>query len=536
MNTTTRFAISALMALTAAAAAPLLTGCSPSWHQRKADEEAYGVITAKTSHVPGMPRDFTIRRTSQAVADPLLPKGPLALDDALRIATHNSRSYQTTKESLYLGALSLVGSRHDHGTVPSGSADLAYSVTDLESRSVSGGVTLGLSRLFKWGTRVTTSLTSDLSKLLTGDRTETASSALSVTLTQPLLRGFGLDTNESLVQAERNMVYDMRGFVRARRSLYIDIVSDYYRTLQDAIVLENERVNRDNLRIVRERDELLYETGRKARIAVDQTRQDELAAADRYEFARQDYRDKIDSFKISLGLPAQADVELDAEERKKLLNLTEIVPPELTADRAATIALARRLDLKSAQDNVDDSERALALARLDLRPGLDVTGSAGIDTEDGKPLKFRSGRTDYAVGLDLDLPLDRMDERHGYRSAQISLDRTQRSLLALHDEIVLDVRSSWREYHRAKRSFEIQKSSLQLAARRVESTSIMVDAGRASTRDMLESRQDYLNAQNALVEALVDFRLAGLNLSDNMGILTAGPNGELKENFDDCKE
>jgi outer membrane protein TolC len=510
----------------------LLTGCSSGWHQRKADEEAYGVIAAKARHVPGMLDDFTIKRSSQSVADPVLPEGPMSLSDALRIATHNSRSYQTTKESLYLDALSLVGSRHNYGTLPSGSVEAAYSVTDLESRSVAGGIGFRLTRLFKWGTSVTAALTSDLSKLLTGNRDENASSTLSVTITQPLLRGFGLDTNESLVQAERNMVYDMRGFVRSRRNFYIGIVSGYYRTLQDAVVLENERVNRDNLRIVRERDELLYETGRKARIAVDQTLQDELAAADRYEFASQDYRNKIDIFKISLGLPAQADVVLESVEREKLFNLTQIVPLELTADRAAEIALERRLDLKSARDNVEDSQRALALARLDLRPGLDVTGGADIDTEDGKPLKFRSGRTDYEVGLDLDLPLDRMDERHGYRSAQISLERARRDLQTLHDDIVLRVRRSWRECGRARRSFEIQKSSLQLAARRVESTSLMLDAGRASTRDMLESRQDYLDAQNALVEALVDFRLAGLNLSNNMGILTAGTDGELKENFD----
>ena len=85
----------------------------------------------------------------------------------------------------------------------------------------------------------------------------------------------------------------------------------------------------------------------------------------------------------------------------------------------------------------------------------------------------------------------------------------------------------------AVESHSIQQKSVELAARRVEITSLLIEAGRAESRDMLEAQDALLEARNALIGALVDYRIAMLDLYRDMDTLTF-KDGQLTEaNADD---
>jgi outer membrane protein TolC len=330
------------------------------------------------------------------------------------------------------------------------------------------------------------------------------------------------------------MVYSMRSFVRFRRTFYVGIVSDYYRVLQQAQVLQNERVNRNNLQEALNRAQLLLEAGRMPRLEVDQTRQDVLRAENRLENAEQAYRAALDRFKVTLGLPTEVPLELDPAERDRIAeNFGDVQGPEIEPERAAEVALRERLDLATTQDRIGDAERALHIARLNLRPGLSMTAGVGLETDTDQPLDFDPDNADFSVGAELDLPLDKLDERNAYRASQIALDRARRDYEDTRDGVVLEVRSALRQYYRSRRSYGILEESVRLARERVRSTSMLLEAGRASTRDMLEAREALLSAQNSLVQALVDYRLAGLELARDTGVLEVGPMGTLEENLNE---
>jgi outer membrane protein TolC len=522
-----------LTVLTTLAACAVLAGCSAQHYREQADRAAYGIVAAKTPRVPGMPAEFTIERRPDA-GPQALPEGPVTLADALRIATLNSRDYQDRKESLFLSALSLSGTRNDYAANWFGSLSADYEDTDTgDEKEIGGSSSFGFSRLLSSGANLSVGLATSLSKLLTGDRAEAASSAFDLTVTQPLLRGFGVDTNESLTQAERNMVYQMRDFVRYRRNFYIGIVEGYYDALRQEQVLENERKNYENLSTARVRAELRFETDRSPRFEVDETKQRELDAENRLQAAEQSYRSRLDSFKLTLGLPTEVTLTLDPGEQTRLVESFAAVEFELSADRAAEIALENRLDLITARQEAEDAERAVRIARLDLLPGLDVTASTDVDTEgDAKPLNFKAERTDYSIGLDLDLPLDTVDERNSYRSSLIELDRTRRDYEESRDRIGLDVRNSWRDYDFARKSYAIQEEGERLADKRVEGAKLKLEDGRGTTREMLDAQEDLVNAQNSKISALVNCKVAGLQLAHDMGILVVEQEGQLKENFD----
>jgi outer membrane protein TolC len=67
--------------------------------------------------------------------------------------------------------------------------------------------------------------------------------------------------------------------------------------------------------------------------------------------------------------------------------------------------------------------------------------------------------------------------------------------------------------------FLIQKNSVQLAGRRIESTKLQLDAGRADTRDLLEAQESLLSAQNSATASLIDYTLARMGLYLDMELL-----------------
>ena len=107
----------------------LIAGCTTAHYRQSADKEVSQAIAAKTPAVPNMDRHFTIEQTNVLSLDDLPTFGKLetflgpaaeveqesrvvSLEKALEIAVRHSRSFQTSKEQLYLSALSLTLARH----------------------------------------------------------------------------------------------------------------------------------------------------------------------------------------------------------------------------------------------------------------------------------------------------------------------------------------------------------------------------------------------------------------------------------------
>jgi outer membrane protein TolC len=576
-----------------------LAGCTKAYYRASADREVYGILEEKSPQVPGMVESFTIDQTEQdvlagcppapetpapaavaapeaapdpapealapaPVAVPEAAQGPapeapapapiavpeaaqapaeagqeaevvITLAKALEIATLNSRDYQTHKETLYRSALSLTAQRyefdpHFFGTI---SGDFDYTRSDGE-KQVSAGTDFGFGWLLATGARLSVSLASSFSEFLTGDPRKAASSLFSATVTQPLLQGAGISVTEPLTQAERDVIYEIRRFVRYRRTFFVQVLSAYYRVLQARRVLENERMNYDDLVLMRDRGEWMGQAGRIPEFQVDQIRQDVLRAEDSVLSALQDYQNQLDGFKITLGLPTGARVVLDPRELDQLTP-ERIAEVDLPLQQIEQIAEAHRLDLMTQRDGVEDAGRKLQVAENDLLPGLDLSASLGVPTEDNQPLDLDSHSMTASAGFELDLPLDKLSERNEYRRRLIDCARVRRDYTQLRDQVIQEVRNAWRQYGRAKHSYQIQQESVRLAERRMESTRLLLDAGRADARDVLEARSALVSAQNQLARALVDYKTASLELARDMDILQVGEKGELKEAFDEYR-
>jgi outer membrane protein TolC len=513
----------------------ILPACSTGFHKRSADREAYSIIEKKQKAALGRSSEFTIdTRHSDKKAQKMKPaeiiadreqsgKKQLKLDDALSLAVKQSREFQNRKELLYLSALNLSSARHEFGTTLSGGADAAgtRAPNGTNAGDQSGGVGsfLGLNRLFKTGGRVALNLTNDILRFYTGDPRRSAVSAVSLNIVQPLLRGAGSRVvAESLTQAERDVIYEVRSFSRFQADYSVAIISDYYRLLQQEDTLQNEKRNFERLSEGVKRAEALAHD-RLPEFQVDQARQDELRAKSRYILAVERYKNSLDQFKIRLGIPLGMEVELD---RGALTRLHEVglIPLLAGEGEAYKIAVKQRLDLLNEIDRFEDSQRRILVAADGLKPGLGLSGSGGLASRgpnDYTTFNFQQYQAN--LGLSLDLPFDRLDERNAYRRSLINFESQARSLELALDQIRNDVRSGLRALQQARESYELQSGSLALANRRVDSATLLIQAGRAQIRDLLEAQSAQLQAQNQLTQSLIDYHLARLNLLTDVGAL-----------------
>jgi len=518
-----------------------VSGCSREHYKTEADEEVYGILDAKWGEGLGSKANY---RISDVAAGPndlapgytLPASGVLSLADAVAAATANNRDYQTQKEQLYLNVLSLTGQRHEFarrwfGTIDAGYVSNRNEDSDsygekLEVQGGSNKTQLGFSQLLADGAIISTNIAIDWVRFLTGDPRATLGSVLRANITAPLLRGSGRKiAQENLTQAERDALYQIRTFNRFRKTFVVSIVSDYYRVLQQRDAVTNAENDYQRVFESKERLEMEAEAGRKNPYEVDQAQQSLLQAGDSLVRTQERYEQLLDEFKVKLVLPTDAKIELDQNELKALAELG-ISQPDYTLDDAVETALNQRLDLATSREQVDDMARKVEVAADGLGAELNLTGGMTVnstgDTEYSR-LRFHDGT--YTLGLNADLPLDRKSERNAYRRALIALEQQRRAYENDTDNVKLGVRDAYRELQKAAQTYQIQMNSLALAQKRVESTTLLLEAGRVTTRDLLESQDALLTAQNSLTAALVNHVVAKLNFFRDIGVLQVKPDG-----------
>ncbi len=539
-----RFATLACWATIAAFILGLLGACSSDRYKAETDEEVYRIIDSKWQESFGSKTNYiigdcnTVSSPNDIHFEIAVPtSGIIKLTQAVTIATAYNRDYQRQKEELYLPALDVTLARHQFARQWFGTIDAGY-IRNNDDESVSSDAGLGFNQLLADGAQISTSIAIDWARFLTGDPRTSLGSVLGASVTQPLLRGRGRRiVQENLTQAERDVLYQIRSFNRYRKTFVVSIVAAYYRVLQRRDVVTNAENNYNSRVESRKRLEMEAEAGRKNPFEVDQAKQSELRARDSYVQAMERYEQQLDEFKIMLSLPIHADIELDQNELKALEKIGVSEPSYLLDDVVET-ALAQRLDLANRKDAIDDSMRKVMIAADGLGTELNLTGSAYVpSTEKTKFDRLQFHQGDYELFLEADLPLDRKAERNAYRKTLITLEQQKRTYQNDADGVELEVRQAYRQLRTAAERYETQRNSLELANTRVESTTFLLQAGRVTTRDLLESQDALLAAQNDLTAALVDHAIAKLSFFRDIGVLQVKPDGmweqkNLKSQFD----
>ncbi len=529
----------------------VLSGCTAAYHRRAADNEAYRTVLRVEQQVFGRTNSFSIdtpyskRKPTEILATELIEdrlqtnRRVLTVEDALQMAVTHSREYQTAKEQLYLAALSLTGAKHAFTPQFFAGADASWRRTFREVKSTNsvavrttiddkgvGNLTsqVGVGQLFKTGGSLTLTLANDILNDLflyyTGDPHRSIVSTISVKLAQPLLRGFGRNNEfvEKLTQAHRDVIYAVRTHAFFQDDFAVGIVNDYFALLSRKDTIRNNYANYLSRVASTKRLEARAED-REQVSAVDQTRQAELSAKNTYVNSVADYFTALDEFKITLGLPLGEQIFLDDSALAKVRE-TGLVPAPVDAVEAYHLAVQQRLPLLNTIDAFEDSKRKVRIRTDALKPGLDLFADASLASEETTDYtKFDLNKLDATVGLSLDLPLDRVDERNEYRAALVSFEVELRRLTLELDRLRDSIEEGIRTLEQRRQTYFIQTNALALANRRVDSSTILLQAGRAEARDLIEAQDAQLRAQNDVTRAIISYQEIRLQLMLDIGVL-----------------
>jgi outer membrane protein TolC len=508
----------------------LLGGClyQPEPNKQSADEDVYGILGETTKKLTGAERPFaverpvdTLRKQLQASAVPVT----LTLAQALDVAAENNRDYQTQKERLYVAALNLTRSQNDFAWrwAGGGSASLDGEAELADTARLSDD--LGGSANSVYGTRVVGSFVQTFLRSVLSGGSFDGGSILDLTITQPLLRTAGRRVaREPLTQAERNVVYALRDYERFRSQFVVALASDYWNITRQMRDLVNVEANYVRLRDLRTQVQALFDAGRRTVTDLGRAQQDVLTADAQRVSAAIRLQAALDRYKLLLGLPTAAQLQLDIGELDALVE-QGVSPIELPEERAIDLSLTRRYDHLTTIDSVADAGRRVFVAEDALNLQLDLTTNVQVPSESGKGLDLDWSRVNWRAGFDLDLALNRVPSRNVYRAALITFDQAIRAREQSEDQLTVNVRNSLRNIQAALQTFRIQTTAVDVADSRVQATTDLYDAGRIQVLEKLDAQRSLLNAQLARNAAIVDFSIARLQLMNDLEAIRLEPQG-----------
>jgi outer membrane protein len=462
--------------------------------------------------------------------------GPLrvSLEDAILMAMGNNPSLIVERlnpdiQNTFVGEDEAVFDPTLSAEISAQRNDRSSSDTDSSTTDVYRG-SFSLRDIFPLGTFMEV----EISSSLTDDSQywdPSASTRLGLSVTQPLLRGYGKDANLAEIRQSRLNTaisrYELRAFTEA---LLARVESAYW---DHALSQRQIQIFEESLKIAQQQ---LSDT--REMIQVGMMAEAELAAV-LAEVASQkqgliNARSALASNRILLLQLLNPPGESPWDRKVELVHAPEVPEAPLDEERIhVTTALQNRPDINQAKLDIQKGELELVrtkngiLPRMDLFVNLGKTGyaesfprSTGNLTEDSY---------DVLVGLSFEYPLKNRSARSQRMRSRLQQEQAERALGNLTHLIEFDVRNAYIEVNRSReqitasaatRKFQEEKLRIETEKFRVgNSTNFFVAQAQ---RDLLLNRINEVRAVVNYLNALTDFyRLEG-TLLQRRGINAPG--------------
>ncbi len=495
----------------------------------------------------------------------------LTMEQAYTLGLINNRAYQSRLESVYLTALSVTLQRFNFEpqfiaglspiTGPAGRSPLrnpannfTYQTREVGSQisALNLGAVAGVGKLFSNGASILASFASQVTFNFVGrtPRQPLVQSFIPIQMVIPFLRGGGRAvTLEALTQAERTLLYELRNFAKFRQEYlgYITVGSQFTAAaingggggndpavgflplLQDIIQVE---IDQRNIAVYEKfvavfQELVAGEGSGLTQLQVDQLDQQLQQARLSLVTDTLQYRQDLDSYKISMGLPPDVPLvpnrrltmrfqqvydkfdKWSLDKNRQLEQLPgfaaqlpgledvvidgrSVIGPirEVDTTDPATrkpvnddyledlllagerVALENRLDLMNARAQLYDTWRQIRFTANGLKGVFNVTASNQFITPPTttNPFGFLDQAKNFQLNFNAELPLIRVVERNQFATALINYERQRRILQQAEDNIKFSIRNDIRGLQAQFRTYEINRRNFVLVVRQKDQT------------------------------------------------------------------
>jgi outer membrane protein TolC len=334
-----------------------------------------------------------------------------------------------------------------------------------------------------------------------------------LTLTQPLLRGFGPSVGRRpLTSAELRQADALRQQKITEQQLTVEVAGAYYRLVAQQALVTVASQSLDRSRKLRDASEAKLDAGQVSQL--DTLRAQQLVAQAEIQLfdAQGAVEDARDRLCLLIGRDADQPFTVVAE-------IPKIVEP-LDVDGAVATALEKRLDLQAAVAAAADAINAISFARNQLLPQVDVN-FALTRRETAKTFtgSFGLNRFQFMTFFTIAMPVDRTPQMVAYQSALIDRDRGRRAVDMLRKQIADDVRRGLRDRDRSIRILGAAEVSVDIGRKEVDIAELRYERGLSNNLDVVTAQANLLAAEARQILARAELAVARLSLRATLGIL-----------------
>ncbi len=336
-----------------------------------------------------------------------------------------------------------------------------------------------------------------------------------LTLRQPLLRGFG--PNASLFElrnARRLRVGQERRLLLERQQVVIDVTRTFYDVIANRQLLDVARQSLSRTEALLRSSSARLEVGMASKLDVFRAELQASQARESTLSTEASLASALERFRSVLALAPDDPVEPEAAP------LPALARPKVDLAALVREALARRLELVEAREQVDDAHRAASLSLQNLLPQLDLnvslaqSGYGGSFADAWTP---RDRRVDVSVSASY--PLRQSVARQASALAQLQVAGRERRVRQQELAIEQEVRQALRDLEQIEKSVELQQKAVEVAAQQRRLAVLRYERGLGSNFDVVDAESSLVTARSALVQRVTSWALARLELERATGTL-----------------
>lgn len=338
---------------------------------------------------------------------------------------------------------------------------------------------------------------------------------LVMNLTQPLLRDFGPDVNQTQIKVAQNAAkVEQYVFLDQVLSVIVNVEQAYWELV---FAKENLKVAEAALQAA---EALLNSNRAKVKAGVMaqvEVLQAEAAVASRIGqvlIAENTIRDQVGQLRLLFNPPED-----------KLREDWLIIPTDqpiqqrepLSLRDAIDAALGRRPEILQAKRNIETSHLNVKFAKNQLLPSLAFQGTIGINGL-GKDVADAADRTvagdffNAGAGLVLSYPLGNRSASSQYNRRQLEVLRAQASLRSVRQGVIVNTKEAFRQVQTDFRRIRTTGTARELAEKQLEAEQERLNVGLSTTRIVLDFQRDLAVSRGNEIRTIVDYNKSLANL------------------------
>ena len=404
----------------------------------------------------------------------------------------------------------------------------------------------GVQKKFTPGTAAELKLTNQqyVSDLTTAGLIPQYKSELVLSLTQPLLKDFGIDIGTSQIRiANLDQQMSAEQFRKSAMDIMYRIELFYWNLYFQNQDLKSKQVSlklaQDLLREIK----IKIDAGTLAPVEIYQAEQNVAARQEDIIVSKRRVQDAEDFLKSALNLYEKQqywNVSIIPEDKP---DLTEVHPQ---LDECIQVALEKRPDFIKSKLDIKASNIQVKYSKNQTLPRIDLIGSIGTSGMAGRPQLTQgvfgpftglqkspwSGHWDdvydslgsrdyysYVIGLKLEIPLENKLARSNYAQAKLQEAQSITDLKRTEVVIINEVRDAVREVETNLQRQVTARAILKFSQETLAAETKKYDVGMSTQRDVLDFQDRLQKAMSNLALTESDYARSVSNLARVKGIL-----------------